>query len=224
MLKKRFAEPETTPKRMKEYLLRSIYCEMLGHDASFAYIHAVKLAASGRLLPKKIGYLTCNLCLHKDHELLLLLINSMQRDLNSSNHLEVCAALSSVCRLVNAEMIPAMLPLVEKVLGHAQPTVRKKAVMAMRHFLNIAPDTFNDDEIFRKILCDPDPCVMGASLHIFSQLAVSRPGSCKNLVPSFVSILKQIVEHRLPREYDYHRIPAPWTQIKLLNLLAVDTK
>ena len=36
-----------------------------------------------------------------------------------------------------------------------------------------------------------------------------------------MSILKQIVEHRLPKSYDYHRVPAPFVQIKLLKILAV---
>ena len=43
----------------------------------------------------------------------------------------------------------------------------------------------------------------------------------KDLVPSFVSILKQITEHRLPSSFDYHRMPAPWIQIKLLKMLAL---
>ena len=40
------------------------------------------------------------------------------------------------------------------------------------------------------------------------------------LVPSLASILKQIAERRLPKAFDYHRVPAPWTQIRLLRLLA----
>eukprot|EP00438_Fugacium_kawagutii_P011139 Skav221618 [mRNA] locus=scaffold1327:127398:132751:- [translate_table: standard] len=113
---------------MKEYMIRAVYAEMLGHDASFAYIHAVKLTHEKNLFAKRIGYLTCNLFLHKDHELMLLLINTMQRDLQSANHIEVgilklvrcmlilyilfwytvndvivevCSALASVCRLVS---------------------------------------------------------------------------------------------------------------------------
>lgn len=33
--------------------------------------------------------------------------------------------------------------------------------------------------------------------------------------------LTKVIEHRLPREYDYHRMPAPWIQIKLLKILAL---
>ena len=61
---------------------------------------------------------------------------------------------------------------------------------------------------------------MGASLYILHEAAEADPKSQKDLVPSFVSILKQVAEHRLPSSFDYHRMPAPWIQIKLLQLLA----
>jgi len=222
VLKSNLNQANITPKKMKEYMIRAIYVEMLGHDASFAYIHAVKLTHEKSLLAKRIGYLTCNLFLHKDHELMLLLINTMQRDLNSPNHLEVSAALTSVSRLVNLEMIPAISPLVFKLLTHPQEMVRKKAIVCVYSFNKIVPETVRDQkDAIRKVLCDPDPAVMGASLHILYEFCKSNPSSCKDLVASFVSILKQITENRLPRDFDYHRLPAPWIQIRLLSILGV---
>ena len=70
-LKKKIPEVGTSKKKMKEYLIRciiyvllsltyccsSIYVEMLGQDASFAYIKAVELCASTNIIQKKAGYL-----------------------------------------------------------------------------------------------------------------------------------------------------------------------
>lgn len=42
-------------RQMKELMVRAIYCEMLGYDASFAYIHAIKLAQQGSALEKRVG-------------------------------------------------------------------------------------------------------------------------------------------------------------------------
>jgi AP-4 complex subunit epsilon-1 len=67
----------------------------------------------------------------------------------------------------------------------------------------------------RRALCDKDPSVMGATLPLFHAIIVDDPSVFKDLVPSFVSILKQITEHRLPRDFDYHRIPSPWIQVFL---------
>jgi hypothetical protein len=41
-----------------------IYVEMLGHDASFGHIHAVKMVHEKKLLEKRVGYLAITLTLH----------------------------------------------------------------------------------------------------------------------------------------------------------------
>lgn len=44
---------------MKEFMVRAIYCEMLGYEASFCYIHAIKLAQQGTALDKRVGMCVC---------------------------------------------------------------------------------------------------------------------------------------------------------------------
>ena len=115
--------------------------------------------------------------------------------------------------------MPALLPPVVALLDNAHEVVRKKAVMALHRFYQLQPSSVADlQDKLRRVLCDKDPSVMGASLHTLHDAAEADPMSQKDLVPSYVSILKQITEHRLPSSFDYHRMPAPWLQIKLLKV------
>ncbi|KAF1794843.1 AP-4 complex subunit epsilon-1, C-terminal [Phytophthora cactorum] len=207
MLKRKLSEVTATSstsssivnKRKREFLIRLMYVEMLGHDASFGYIKAVEMTASTNLMQKRVGYLTCSLCLSPTHEFRFMIINQLQRDLQSSNHLEVCAALMAVCKLVTVEMVPAVQPMILDLLRHDAELVRKKAVMAIHRFHQLNPDSVSEvGDALRRTLCDRDPSVMGATLCILHDLAEATPTDYKDLVPSFVSILKQITEHRLP--------------------------
>lgn len=76
------------------------------------------------------------------------------------------------------------------------------------------------DMKMKKALCDKDPSVMNAAVNYFVEEVRKRPQDFKDLINSFVVILKQIVEHRLPRDYDYHRLPAPWIQMDILSVIS----
>eukprot|EP01031_Cornospumella_fuschlensis_P036807 gene36807-44650_t len=221
-LKKAIPQVGIPKKKQKELVIRSLYVEMLGQDASFAYIKAVELCASTGISQKKAGYLAASLFLSPDHEFRFMLVNQIQRDMKSTNMLEVSTALVSVCKLVTVDMIPAVSGDVVNLLGHEMEVVRKKAVAAMHRFYQMDKRSIQDHiEKIRRALCDRDPSVMGATLPLYQALIQDDPHSYKDLVPSFVSILKQIIEHRLPREFDYHRIPAPWIQMNLIRILAL---
>ena len=221
MLRTVLTGPKLEKAKLKEYLIRLMYVEMLGHDAAFGYIHAVKATNESDVSLKRVGYLATSAFLDENHELIILIVNTVQQDLKSDNYLVVCAALTTICRLVNEETIPAVLPQVTELLNHPQMHVRKKAVMALHKFHLKSPSSVSHlHGKFRQMLCDKDPSVMSAALCALHDLTISDPGPQKNLVPSFVSILKQVVEHRLPKSYDYHRVPAPFIQIRLLKILA----
>jgi AP-4 complex subunit epsilon-1 len=174
-------------------------------------------------MEKRVAYLAAALCFAPEHEFRMMLVNRMQRDLQSANVLEVSIALTAATKVLTADMIPAVLPLVSgSLLKHDQEIIRKKSVMLLQRFHALQPDSVSHmGDRFRRSLCDKDPSVMGASLHLFADLAKADPTPYKDLVSSFVSILKQITEHRLPRDFDYHRIPAPWVQMKLLRILSL---
>ncbi|KAL8152357.1 hypothetical protein V2J09_010117 [Rumex salicifolius] len=222
ILKRRIIEPDIPKRKMKEYIIRLVYVEMLGHDASFGYIHAVKMTHDDNLFLKRTGYLAVTLFLNEDHDLIILIVNTIQKDLKSDNYLVVCAALNAVCRLINEETIPAVLPQVVELIAHPKEAVRKKAVMALHRFHQRSPSSVSHLLTnFRKKLSDNDPGVMGAALCPLFDLISVDPNPYKDLVVSFVSILKQVTERRLPKSYDYHQMPAPFIQIKLLKILGL---
>lgn len=221
-LKDQVSSPNTTMRQMKEAMVRAIYCEMLGYEASFSYIHAIKLAQQGSILDKRVGYLAVSLFLNESHELLLLLVNTVLKDLQSTNLIEVCMALTVVSQMFPKDMIPAILPLVEEKLNHPKEIIRRKAVLALYKFYLIAPNQVQHiHNKFRKALCDKDPGVMFASLHIYLQMIKDNPEGYKDLTTSFVTILKQVVSGKLPMDFNYHSVPAPWLQIQLVRILSI---
>ncbi|GJS03092.1 AP-4 complex subunit epsilon [Tanacetum coccineum] len=136
---------------MKEYILRLVYIEMLGHDSSFGYIHAVKMTHDESVMLKRTGYLAVTLFLNEDHDLIILIVNTIQKDLKSDNYLVMCAALNACCKLINEETIPAVLGQVVELLGHNKEAVKKKAVMALHKFWIRSPGSVSHHVVnFRK--------------------------------------------------------------------------
>ncbi|KAL9259663.1 AP-4 complex subunit epsilon-like protein [Drosera capensis] len=189
-LKRRITDPEIPKRKMKEYIIRLLYVEMLGHDASFGYIYAVKMTHDESVAMKRTGYLAVTLVLEDDHELMILIVNTIQKDLRSDNYLVVCAALNAVCRLINEETIPAVLGQVVELVTHGKEAVRKKAVMALHRFYQKAPGLVSHlVSNFRKRLCDNDPGVMGAALCPLHDLIAIDPNPYKDLVIRLLKIL-----------------------------------
>lgn len=54
LLKQRLSDPKLDKSRGKEYMIRLIYCEILGHDASFAYVKALQFASDPNIHTKKV--------------------------------------------------------------------------------------------------------------------------------------------------------------------------
>ena len=110
--------PGVNPKRMKEFVVRMLYCEMLGHVADFGYIRAVELTAATKTEHKRVGYLAASLCFNPEHDFRFMLVSQLQRDMQSPNYLEVGVALCAMCKLLTPTMVPALLPQTIELLKH----------------------------------------------------------------------------------------------------------
>ncbi|XP_031567499.1 AP-4 complex subunit epsilon-like [Actinia tenebrosa] len=221
VLKEKLSQ-QSSSKQMREYLIRLIYCEMLGIDASDLHIHAINFAQQRNLHDKRIGYLALSIFLHENHSLILLLINTLQRDLTSTNVLEVCYALTAINKLINAEMIPAILKYVLDLTNNKRDIIRKKAIMALHTLYQKSPSMIPDVlDIATNGLKDKDLSVSSASLILLYDLVVVDPASHKHLIPVLVSLQQKIISGKLQQDFDYHRVPAPWIQIKLLRILSL---
>ncbi|CAG8525008.1 10778_t:CDS:10 [Rhizophagus irregularis] len=218
-LKNKLNQPDISTSKMKDYITRLVYCDMLGHNVEFGHIHAVKLVQSAKgLWEKRVGYLSCSLFLHETHELSTkvdrvvgYMLNMIQRNKRVK-----------ILELLNTEMIPAVYGLVEEKLSHPKDIVRKKAIMVFHRLFRDKPELIiHLDEKFRQILSGGDPGVLGAILCLFIDFVKEDPSKYKDLVPVLVNILEQVLDRYLPRNYDYHGAPAPWIQVKIIQILGM---
>lgn len=223
-LQNHLSQPNIILDDVEESLLYAMYCETLGYNCSFSYIHSLKLAQQGNLHQKLIGYVAATIFLNKNHELVILLINTIQKDLKSSNVAEICMALITVCHLINSEMVPTVQILIEEKLNHSHPIVRKFAVLALQHCLNQLQNWHISSIAIPKLenaLADGDLSVVTAAISTLKQLIKIEPTKFIHLISSLVQIQNQLIHRKLRLEFEYHNIPSPWLQIQILQILAI---
>jgi AP-4 complex subunit epsilon-1 len=108
---------------------------MLGHDASFGYIQAVKMTHDNNLLLKRNGYLVVTLFLNEDHDLIILIVNTIQKYLKLDNYLVCCATLIAMFKLLNV-----VFPQVVELLANPK---EKRLSWLCTYFISIHPTLFH---------------------------------------------------------------------------------
>ncbi|KAF9548238.1 AP-4 complex subunit epsilon-1 [Mortierella hygrophila] len=221
-LRLNISNPGLSTAAMKDNMLRLIYGEMMGQDVQFGAIYALKLAQSGQTVAeKRAGYLACYLLLQEGNELNIMLVNTLQKDLTSSNYHHVVVALVTLCNMTLPDVIPSMVSHVLNALSHTHESVRKRALIALKSFYTLDTDLILPyfDQI-KGSLYDPEPSVMSAALGFFATAVKDHTKEMKELVPVLIKILQQVVDGKLPKGYLYHGMAAPWIQIRCLMIMA----
>ncbi|KAL0145103.1 armadillo-type protein [Mucor lusitanicus] len=222
-LSSKMASPDISSTRMRDYLIRLMHCYMLGYDVEFSIIYAIMASQSGETaLDRRVGYLACTLFLTQDHELGIMLINTLQRDLKSQSYLDKCAALNAICYLEHEEMLDNVLDLVIQAMEFPKQIVRKKAVVAL-YFLyeRSSVDIERIEPALRKALEDKDSSVVFSALPVWKNILLQHATKFEDMLPRFHAIHRQIMEKRIHKSFMYHGVYAPWAQLECLEIYRI---
>ncbi|KAF9290937.1 hypothetical protein BGZ68_005677 [Mortierella alpina] len=221
-LRLNISDPNISTAVMKENMLKLIYGDMMGLDVQFGAIYALKLAQSGQTVAeKRAGYLACSLLLQEGNELNIMLVNTLQKDLTSSNYHHVVVALITLCNMTLPDVLSSMVSHVLAALSHTHESVRKRALIALKNFYTRQADLVVPYlSQIKELLYDPEPSVMSAALGLLALAVQSHSDHLKETVPVLIKILQQVVDGKLPKGYSYHGMPAPWIQIRCLMVMA----
>ncbi|WVQ76389.1 hypothetical protein IAR50_006055 [Cryptococcus sp. DSM 104548] len=134
-----FQSRDQSTSRVAETLITVLHCTALRHDCrddlDFVLIPALKLAEGGKSVQeRRIGYLYLTENLPRDHELHLLLINTIRKDLSSAKESQVLLALQAIIKLSSKDLGPAVTPvLISKALiRHHLPSIRLRVYESLR--------------------------------------------------------------------------------------------
>eukprot|EP01026_Neomeris_dumetosa_P030985 TRINITY_DN2464_c1_g1_i1.p2 TRINITY_DN2464_c1_g1~~TRINITY_DN2464_c1_g1_i1.p2 ORF type:complete len:168 (-),score=25.17 TRINITY_DN2464_c1_g1_i1:22-525(-) len=122
-----YQQPKLRRYDQKKYTWKLLYIYMLGYDVDFGHRQAADLCSAEVFSEKQVGYVACSVLLNENHEFLRLIVNSIQKDIDSRNEAYQSLALSFVGSVGGAEMAESLTDNVIKVLtGGTARTVIKK--------------------------------------------------------------------------------------------------
>ncbi|KZT23916.1 ARM repeat-containing protein [Neolentinus lepideus HHB14362 ss-1] len=177
VIRRQFANPGLSLKQCKECLVILLYCAMNmsvtppgGMD--FALPHAVHLAESGvTTQDKRIGYQFCIEMMPENHELRLMLVNTLRKDIESSRVPRICLALETLIHSPFEDVIPAVQSRLYDLVSHNSADVRRHTLAALSSLSRQEPDVLSSaaDKVMKR-LKDPQPIVISTALTAAAQL------------------------------------------------------
>ena len=221
-LKKKIASRRPSDAKKAEYAIKSLYAEMLGHEARFGYDFLVKMVESKSLLVKRLGYLTCSLTLHNAPDLKMMMVQSLLKDISGhhrKNLNEILAGLNALTKLLCPTFASAFETKLKELTKSQNPFIRKKALVALQRVQQLSPmEGFSS--VLKRLLSDQSPSVIATCLNIVEQEAKKDPKEYVVLLKPLCFLLQQIFEKKAAY-YDYQKIPEPFMQIKILEIFRV---
>ncbi|KAG5355227.1 AP-2 complex subunit alpha [Yarrowia sp. E02] len=223
-IRQKFTDPNLSGYQKKKYVGKLLYIYILGYKVDFGHLECVKLINSTKLSEKQMGYIALSVLINEDHELVHMVINSVQKDLDGMDEMNNCLALHLVAT-VGSEMMGSELnhDVYKLLISPTSSTfVRKKASLALLRLFRKNPNIVEPQWYDRIIalIDDPDLGVATSVCSLAIALVQHDPEGCAT---SHVRVVRRLydlcVNNQAPRDYIYYGVQSPWLLVKMLKLL-----
>ncbi len=218
-IKKEITKTNLQEKEIWEIILRIIYAEMLGHNTDFTHSFIVNNIQHKSYKVKRIAYLACIIIIEEDSPFRIMMVASLQRDLENSCLYNKIIALNTLNKILCPLNASAFIEMIKKIVNNPQVVIRKKSLLVVIKIEEILPGSIEDfEEIIEKGLKDKEASVMMAVLPFYYKEIKKNPEKYKNKLFIFMEIFQQILERKLSTDYNYDNHPAPWSIIRILQI------
>lgn len=215
-----------TPYERKKYVLKLLYVYMLGYNVDFGHTEALKLISASTYGEKQVGYMTTSVILNERNEFLRMAINSVRRDVISTNETNQCLGLSCIANVGGREFADSLAGDVETILmtPTIRPVVRKKAALCLLRLFRknneiLIPETFAP-KMVDLLDAERDLGVLIGVLGLLSGIVSYDYKGYEACVPKVITIMERLTRNTdIPPEYLYYGIPSPWLQVKCMRIL-----
>jgi AP-4 complex subunit epsilon-1 len=211
----------------KPLMVKLLFASLLGHDISPFHGVVLESIAAKDFHVKRLGYMLLVNAVSSSSYIRMTAVNTLLADLTSSSMLHVQLALTTLSYVLTADTVPIFRDKVTSKLSCDAPPIRRGALSALHKMYSIDGPAV-DDRLTLKIqaaVCDADPSVMACVLPlIIDELERDRSALTKvGIVSSALCILKQVLEGKLNKSFEYFGVPAPWIQVRysITHLLVI---
>ncbi|RNC46927.1 putative adaptor gamma-1 chain [Trypanosoma cruzi] len=208
-------------------MLKLLYITMLGYPTEFGQVEVVSLLAQTEYAGKRVGYLTLQMILDENDEVLTLSENHIKQDLAHEKPLIQSMALNAVANIASEVMARDMLDEISRLALSSNTYLAKKACLAAIRIVRKVPEYAEVFlELFTSLFIDHSPAEMLSAVTLVNEclrLPQGEPFLSKYRVMAnaAVRVLKQLVLSSRVTDQDVLGVTDPFLQVKILEFMRI---
>jgi len=200
-----------------------LFFNLLGYQTAFGQVECIKLVSAPSYTEKRIGYLGISQLLDESSDILMMVTNSIKKDLNAKETYVIALGLTAIAEVSTQEMCRELYPEVKRLMKSGSSYIRQRAALAAIRTVKNIPDTIEDFlEIIETLISDKHQAVLMATVTLMCEICKIDEQHIpffRKMVSTLVRSLKNLLMSGYAPEYEISGVKDPFLQVKILEIL-----